>query len=724
MAFDAGLDQAPKSPEVEPTKAPPGEDVTARLLAQVESDRYLRLDRLAQYFAAQQHENKRYDWDGCLAPRGPTRGRLPADQIEVPGYYAPLKQRRPCSPYNLARVIVTRFTALLFGAGKFPQLKVESDPDADDFARAVSQAAKLPLRMRRARNVGGACGSVGLSYRWVDGRPRVQVHEPKHVEVLEWEDREELVPRLVVKGTRFLKEEWDPKLKKMVEVEWLARHDWSPRDEVDYEPVRVADLRDGAAEWRVREAFPHALGWCPFVWVQNQPSDDVDGESDYAPLTDADGTVSFFDSIDTLFSSTVKGCTSNVDPTLKLNIPRSQVRDSVVKGSQHALVLGKDGDADYLELSGSSITVGLATVDRAVRCALEVCSCVLVDPEKISGAAQSAKAIEYIYQPMTAEAWVLRGQYEGGIVRVVDGLRRSASSGRGRLRLPPRKVVEKDEATQEERTRWEPRRPGGPDAEVEADWPPFFDPTPSDIQAELSGTQAAVGGKQVLSQETAVRRLAPRFGVDDPEMEMDRIRSDEEWEREGREGLFGGGAGDETPVPDGGEDAEHAGETEERAAHEAGETPEEERAEHGEGGETKGPLLTGAQPDVVIEAGAAAGAGGAKAQDTSLNGAQVSALLEIVKAVVAKEISRESAVAIISASFPLTKEQAEAIVGPEKFEAPEPPAPVIVQGGGPPRPPFPPKPKEDGGEFGEEKTEPGKKKPPLPPKKGGPGAEG
>ena len=62
----------------------------------------------------------------------------------------------------------------------------------------------------------------------------------------------------------------------------------------------------------------------------------------------------------------------------------------------------------------------------------------------------------------------------------------------------------------------------------------------------------------------------------------------------------------------------------------------------------------------------AAPAGGATAvQDTALNGAQVASLLEVVSAVVAKQLPPESAKALLMAAFPrITPEQVNGIVDP------------------------------------------------------------
>lgn len=103
----------------------------------------------------------------------------------------------------------------------------------------------------------------------------------------------------------------------------------------------------------------------------------------------------------------------------------------------------------------------------------------------------------------------------------------------------------------------------------------------------------------------------------------------------------------------------------------------------------------------LLAAGGAPGVAGqppvpAEAVDpsTALNGAQVSSLLEIVTAIAEKKLPRETGVALIAASFPLSTKEAEAVVGEvgKSFfiEPPEPPP------GPPAGPPPGPGPKADG----------------------------
>lgn len=72
-------------------------------------------------------------------------------------------------------------------------------------------------------------------------------------------------------------------------------------------------------------------------------------------------------------------------------------------------------------------------------------------------------------------------------------------------------------------------------------------------------------------------------------------------------------------------------------------------------------------PDEVLAANGVAGADGS-VQQTALNGAQVSSMIEVVTAAIKKEIPRESAVQILSIAFPITPAQATSMLGPSSFE--------------------------------------------------------
>jgi hypothetical protein len=74
---------------------------------------------------------------------------------------------------------------------------------------------------------------------------------------------------------------------------------------------------------------------------------------------------------------------------------------------------------------------------------------------------------------------------------------------------------------------------------------------------------------------------------------------------------------------------------------------------------------------------------------TAFTGVQVTALVDVVRAATSKEISRESAAAIIELAFPVDAPTALRILGPEAFKPVEPEPPSMPFGGGAPAGPPP-----------------------------------
>lgn len=74
-------------------------------------------------------------------------------------------------------------------------------------------------------------------------------------------------------------------------------------------------------------------------------------------------------------------------------------------------------------------------------------------------------------------------------------------------------------------------------------------------------------------------------------------------------------------------------------------------------------------------------------QDQAMNGAQVSSLVEVVKAVTSGEIPRESGAAIVELAFRLSPADALRVLGPKDFEPKDNTPPQLAPGAQPPAPP-------------------------------------
>ena len=532
----------PDSPLLNPRRTAEMARFNMRLANLGETRRFRRLDRLWAYYIGAQHLVRGFDWDGrkvqgegnepdWISAAIGTNQFIGRDDVD-PGFYIPLKARRPCASLRLPKQIVDRLTVMLFSESRGPTIRVDGDPTTEDYVQQLARTAKLRESMVMARMIGGATGTAAVSYKLFNGIPRVEVHDPKHLTVHAWTDRGLLIPSVVSELYRY--EEQEERDGKLVNVKYWYRRDWNTTSEIIYNPAPVGKGDDPV--FTEKERFDHNLGFCPLVWIQNSPnSGGADGVGDY----DDESIPDQFDATDALFSAINKGTVLNVEPTLKLRMNREDyVGATIKKGSEHAIFTGKDGDASYMESSGSSISIGMTVLARNVANILDACSVVLVDPEKISGAAQSAKAIEYIYAPMVARADALRMTWGEGLRRVVEGLWKMCVAFHGKPTtitdpetgeqtpaqfgvLLPDRVIEDDAGNI---TR-EPREPGE-GGDIKLVWGPYFPPTLSDTQTALGLAQAAAGGAQLFSAET-MRRWAGNFvGVEDVDHEVELIEQE------------------------------------------------------------------------------------------------------------------------------------------------------------------------------------------------------
>ena len=385
----------------------------------INSERVRDLARRESYYRATHHDWKMFDFDGRQIQPGPPTSQ-PLLSAESASWYVPLRMRRPSSPYRLARVITNSFTALMFGYKRWPTVRVHGDPVSEDFVNALIEATNLHTLMIRARNLGGSCGSVGLSWKFYDGKPCVQAHSAKHLYVHKWADRELLIPEHVSEVYTYPRDEYDQSKAKWVRNWYWYRRDWTPLADIIFQETLFSSEAD--PQWRIDEekTVAHKHGKCHFVWVQNLPEDDgtsIDGQPDYGELYEN------FESLDIIKSVVVRGAQLNLDPTLVLKLdPDIVARSGVRKGSDNSLLVGESGGAEYMELQGTSITVGIELFKKLREAALEVAQCVIPDPNQIGAAGTSSVALKVVYEPMLAKAEVLRGQYGGALARVLGDM--------------------------------------------------------------------------------------------------------------------------------------------------------------------------------------------------------------------------------------------------------------------------------------------------------------
>jgi hypothetical protein len=492
------------------------------------SPRQLELNRYWSYYCTTQHDGKRISWDGRKVVSDIERQSIEHSGIVPPGFYdpggmfdeVPLFMRAPTAPYHLTRVVVNRFTGLLFSDKMHPTITVPSDPKLQAWIDGIVKVSRLWIRSAVARNYGGAQGSTGMSFRFRNGKPVIGVHDPRWCTptFLDMETGE--ISALEIRYTYPVEVRNDRGLIEQVWM-WYRRVIDGQRD-VTYKPAPVGEGDEPA--WIEETAIVHGFGECPAVWIRNTATDEVDGEPDCMGEFEAQ------DAIDRLISQSDQGAVENCDPTLEID--SDDYKESAVKkGSRSALKLEKGGSAKYVEMTGAGIKSALEVADVHRRNFLEVVQCVL-DFDKAEGGQMTATEIERRYAPMHERGALYREQYgEHGIkpliakiVRAVIAMQRATAASQfdpntgfrlvPTVMLPPvhqvgpgGQPITLDREMPQDLVQFT-------DDTIEIKWPPWVKKGAADTQQAASAA-ATAHSAQVLPRKVLVEYLAPYFDIED-----------------------------------------------------------------------------------------------------------------------------------------------------------------------------------------------------------------
>lgn len=514
-----------------------------------ETRRFKKIGRFESFYETTQYDHLKQDWWGMNADNLETV----SPEIQVPfGFTQPaldmtnVRMKRPTAPYHLVKAVVDRFTGFLFSESRRPTVSVLGDQDTENFLLAVIDQCRFWAKLREARAKGGSCGSVLVTTHVRNGKFSIEVHNPKQCQMV-WHDRRTLTPAGMLKLYRFPVEvdvtDKDGNVTGTEIVEFLYRRIITDTHDIVYKPVQLLD--DGSEiQWEVESETEHNLGFFPGVWIQNLPAlDREDGDPD------CHGAWQTFDTIDRVVSQMNKAVLLNLDPTLVTSVDPKVVaaNGGIRTGSDGALNVGVGGSASFLEISGSGVEAGHKLVGLLRQQALDVVRCVMVDPQTISGAAQSAKAIEYIYAPMLEKADDLRAQYgDLGIVPLLQIIEKMARELQGRA-FP----LEPDETGKPRILKYSFDLPPksddgklvphtiGPGGYIQIKWGPYFPATEDDKEKSVRTITAAKSGG-LIDKTTAIQQGAPLFGVRD--VAAVEVKIDEEQAAES-EKMSGGGFG-------------------------------------------------------------------------------------------------------------------------------------------------------------------------------------
>ena len=515
------------------------------------SPRQQHLNRLWAYFTCSQYDARKVDWDGTERVDPIDHEAIATAGFLPPGFYDagqtfPLKFRKPTAPYHLVRVIVNRFTGLLFSERRHPTLRCEGDPDTEDYVNALAEAARLWPAMIQARAYGGATGSVAIGFQFYNGKPLIEVHDPRWCRP-EFEDRDNLTLSSIEKKYMYPVEAQNPR--GGWETVWMwYRRIIDKYSDVTFKPALVGDGEE--PNWEEALRVDHNFGFCPVRWVQNVPVlDDIDGEPD------CHGVFDISEEIDKLLAQASRGTIANCDPTVHVatDMPMAEVH----KGSDNAIKTEKGGTVSYVELNGTGPKAAFESAEVLRKYALEVAQCVLEHPDTTQ---RTATEVERAYSSMYSKADVMREQYgQRCIIPIVNDMLKVARDNDGKtevdnegqavksvIMLPPRVIAGKDGNPPQ----LVPRKLGkNEQAQVGLQWPGYTEPSLNDMKL---ATEAASGAKSsgLIDAAHASKIVAPYFQVDNVDAMLKKIDQEAEKRRQLAESMMvdkmremGGGGG-------------------------------------------------------------------------------------------------------------------------------------------------------------------------------------
>jgi hypothetical protein len=431
----------------------------------------------------------------------------------------------------MPRIIVQEFTSKVFGQKRYPRITLADDRDAEDWCREAEKQAQLRSKAIELRDLGGSQGAVLVVVKVINGEYRVELIEAKLVKEDEvvWADRDNWIPRAVVIQYKFWSEERDPLTNRMTRIQRWFRREISDIADMTYQTVPVGK---GDEPQRMADAnltFNHGFGFCPVVWMQNTPnSRELDGEPDYTRTT-----MEKTDRINEILSQSHRAIHENLDPAVVLLTKKKGGRFN--RGGGKTTVLDPGDDAKVLGGPAEMFGVAKQQVDLYRAQGLEASQCVILDSEKVSGAAQSAEAMEFLHGKMLDRCDVYRDQYGAGLRRVYQiilWIGRKVGAG---IRMGQREVKNPDDPQAPPQM---VNRSPGKSENVSLVWGPYFVPTLEDVQkATASVTQLL--DRKVIDLETGVRWIARYLGIEDSEAVIRRLQQQSQVETERREDVVG-----------------------------------------------------------------------------------------------------------------------------------------------------------------------------------------
>ena len=437
------------------------------------------LHKYDQYYESEQYDHLP-SWDKSVAQKGE---------------YVSIRNRKPRFQFPFAKNLSQRLTAKFLGQSVFPKFKIEESPDDQAFIDAVIRESKIKSAilepMRRCLNT----GSYFLRFKIDRGAVSFEGWDSKYCYpvLLPNGELESIVVQYVYE------DEKERDLQGREKKKWY-KLELNTQSEILYDnPEYIENEEPNFTEV---DRFDHGFGFVQGQWLRtHEDSKDPDGYGLVSDITD------FIDEICYSLSQSSQSVSYNQDPILTFNNMNEEEQDGLIRSVMKAWNLGRDGKAQFLESNLSGVERAGELRDKVTQNIGEITRIVMLDPEKIVGSAQSAKAMEVLHAPLKDLIDELRSAMEGQLKSLVLKIGLSILLANKLGIDTPIDIPEGYVPTS---------------FNIVVSWPPIFQQTMEDLQKKVQVVSAAATAS-LISRETGTRWLAKDFDIEDIEAEIAKI---------------------------------------------------------------------------------------------------------------------------------------------------------------------------------------------------------
>lgn len=449
--------------------------------ANVQVFRDQKLEKFDAYYESRQYESKP-EWDRASDPNGE---------------HIPVRSRKPRFVFPFSKTLSQRLTAKLIGNSVFPTFTVEDAPDDQAFLEAVVRESKLRAFLlepiRRMANT----GSVFIRFYITDGAYK-----------LEWYHSKFCYPTFQANGElesvviKYLFDDGEDKDSSGNPKKKWFKMELGSTSEILFDTPEYVENEEPI--FNEVDRVDHGLGFVQGEWLKT--SEDHNSIDGYGLVSDI---MEFVDELSYSLSQSSQSVGYNQDPQLVLKGLDEEGLGSLIRSAMKAWNLGHNGEAKFLESGLGGVERAIELRDKVQQNIQDIARIVLLDPEKIVGSAQSAKAMEILHGPLKDLIDELRSVIQDHLKNLVlkMGLACLSASTSG---IPTPVMIPEG---------WVPQS-----LSIVVEWPPIFQQTMEDLQKKIQVVSAATAAN-ILSRKTATLWIAKDFGISDVEAEIAEINS-------------------------------------------------------------------------------------------------------------------------------------------------------------------------------------------------------